>query len=213
MKPFLFFFLSLFPLFVVSQNDKKAKKLLDDLVIKMKSYENISIEFRLTIKNFSENISQDNNGTLLIQGEKYVSNFLGTTELFDGKKKYTIITEDKEITIENYDDKKENIFSPSKILISYTEDHHYKWDNLLYLSGKMIQFIKLKPIEKNSHIKEILVGVDNKTKNLHQIIQIEKDGTRSEFSVISFQTNQTLSNNPFIFVQDNYPNYYINRLD
>jgi len=213
MKQRIIIFLLLFPLFVVSQNDQKAKKLLDELIVKMKSYENISIEFRLTVKSFTKNISQDNNGTLLIEGEKYVSNFLGTTELFDGKKKYTITPEDQEITIEGYSTKKENLFSPSKILNSYTKDHSYKWDQLLYLSGKKIQFIKLKPIKENAHVKEILIGIDNTTKNLSQIIQIENDGTRTEFTVISFQANQTLSNNPFTFVQGNYPNYYINRLD
>jgi len=213
MKQLIITFLLLLPLFVVSQNDKKAKKLVDNLTEKMKSYDNISIEYRLTVKNFTENISQDNIGTLLIQGEKYVSIFLGTTELFDGKKKYTIIPEDREITIEKYDPKKENIFSPSKILTSFTEGYSYKWDNLLYLSGKTIQFVKLKPIEQDSNIKEMLIGVDNTTKNLHQIIQIAKDGTRTELSVISFKTNQNLSKNPFTFVESNYPDYYINRLD
>jgi len=213
MKRIIIFLLSLLPLFVVSQNDKKAKKLVDDLTEKMKSYENISIEFRYVVKNFTKDISQENNGNLTIEKEKYISNFLGTTELFDGKKKYTIIPEDREITIENYDPKKENMFSPSKILTSFTESYSYKWDNLLYLSGKTIQFVKLKPTDKNSDVKEILIGVDNTTKNLYQIIQIAKDGTRFELSVISFQTNQTFSSNPFIFVESKYPNYYINRLD
>jgi len=213
MKQLINIFLFLIPLFVVSQNDKKAQKLLDDLAVKIKSYDNISIEFRYTVKNFTKDIAQDNNGNLTIEKEKYISNFLGTTEIFDGKKKYTIIPEDQEITIESYDGKKENIFSPSKILTFYTEGYNYKWDNLLYLSGKNIQFVKLKPIDQNSDVKEILIGIDNKTKNLNQIIQISKDGTRSELSVISFQTNQTLSNNHFTFVQSNYPNYYINILD
>jgi len=213
MKQIIILFLLMFPLFVVSQNDKKAKELLDNFSTKIKSYDNVWVEFRYTVKNFTKDISQDNNGTLTIEKEKYISNFLGTTEIFDGKKKYTIIPEDREITIENYDSEKENMFSPSKIITFYTEGYHYKWDNLLYLSGKTIQFVKLKPIDKNSDIKEILIGVDNKTKNLHQIIQINKDGTRSELSVISFQTNKTLSNNHFTFVENNYPNYYINRLD
>jgi len=213
MKQIIIFILSLLPLFVVSQNDKKAKKLLDDLAIKIKSYNNVAIEFRYVVKNFTKDISQENNGNLTIEKEKYISNFLGTTELFDGKKKYTIIPEDREITIENYDPKKENMFSPSKILTFYTDGYHYQWDNLLYLSGKNVQFVKLKPTDKNSDVKEILIGVDNKTKNLYQIIQIAKDGTRSELSIISFQTNQTLSDNHFTFVEGRYPDYYINRLD
>ncbi len=211
-------FLSVIILTLVSflasgQDAQKAKKLLDEVAAKVKSYDNVSIEFRYTVKNLKENISQDSKGNLTLSGEKYISNFLGTTEMFDGKNKYTIIPEDEEITIETYDPKKENAFSPAKILTFYTKGYKYEWDKLLLLSGKKIQFIKLKPLDANSDVKEILLGIDNVTKNIYQLIQISKDGTRSELSIISFKPNQTLSENHFIFVESKYSNYYINRLD
>lgn len=200
-------------LFVNGQDAQKAKKLLDDVTAKVKSYDNIVIEFRYTVKNIQQNVSQDSKGNVTISGEKYISNFLGTTEMFDGKKKYTIIPEDEEITIESYDSKKENAISPSKILTFYNKGYTYSWDKLLLLSGKKIQFIKLKPTDTKSDIKEILLGVDNVTKNIYQLIQISKDGTRTELNIISFKTNQTLSENHFIFVESKYSNYYINKLD
>lgn len=199
--------------FANGQDAQKAKKLLDEVSAKVKSYESVSIEFRYTVKNLKENISQDSRGNVTISGEKYISDFLGTTEMFDGKKKYTIIPEDEEITIETYDPKKENAFSPSKMLTFYTKGYKYEWDNLLLLSGKKVQFVKLKPTDPKSEIKEILLGIDNVTKNIYKLIQISKDGTRSELSIISFKTNQALSENHFIFAESKYPNYYINRLD
>lgn len=150
---------------------------------------------------------------MTIKGDKYVSNFLGTTEMFDGAKKYTIIPEDEEITIESYNPKKDNVFSPSKVLTFYTKGYSYSWDKLLLISGKKVQFVKLVPTDPKSETKEILLGIDNLTKNIYQIIQVSKDGTRSELSIISFRTNQALSENHFIFVENKYPNYYINRLD
>ncbi len=211
---FLSFIMIFFVSFCVSGQDaQKAKKLLDEVSAKVKSYNNVSIDFRFTVKNLKDNVSQDSRGNVTISGEKYISNFLGTTEMFDGKKKYTIIPEDEEITIETYDPKKENAFSPSKILTFYTKGYKYEWDNLLLLSGKKVQFIKLKPTDTKSDIKEILLGIDNVTKNIYNLIQVSKDGTRSELSIISFKTNQTLSENHFIFVESKYPNYYINKLD
>jgi len=138
---------------------------------------------------------------------------MGTTEIFDGKKKYTIIPEDEEITIESYNPKKENVFTPSKMLTFYTKGYTYSWDKLLLLSGKKVQFVRLKPTDTDSEVKEILLGVDNATKNIYQLIQILKDGTRAELTVISFKPNQTLSENHFTFVESNYPNYYINKID
>src|SRR5690606_33754268 len=213
MKHLTIFILIFTSFFANGQDAQKAKKLLDEVSAKVKSYENVSIEFRYTVKNLQQNISQDSRGNVTISGDKYISNFLGTTEMFDGKKKYTIIPEDEEITIETYDPKKENVFSPSKILTFYTKGYKYEWDKLLLLSGKKIQFIKLKPLDTKSDVKEILLGIDNVTKNIYQLIQISKDGTRSELSIISFKPNQALSENHFIFVESKYSNYYINRLD
>lgn len=210
---FLSFIFLFTAFFTQAQDAQKAKKLLDEVSAKVKSYNNISIEFRYSIKNIQENISQDSKGNVTIQGDKYISNFLGTTEIFDGTKKYTIIPEDEEITIESYDVKKDNAFTPSKMLTFYTKGYAYTWDKLLLLSGKKVQFVKLKPTDPKSNIKEILLGIDNVTKNIYQLIQIDKDGTRSDLTIISFKTNQTLSENHFIFVESKYPNYYINRLD
>ena len=198
---------------VNGQDAQKAKKLLDEVSAKVKSYDNVSIEFRYTVKNLQQNISQDSKGNVTISGEKYISNFLGSTEMFDGKKKYTIIPEDEEITIETYDPKKENVFSPASMLTFYYKGYTYSWDKLLLLSGKKVQFIKLKPTSSESNLKEILLGIDNVTKNIYKLIQVSNDGTRSELSIISFKPNQALSENHFIFVESKYANYYINRLD
>ncbi len=211
-------FLTLLAIFFVSafasaQDAQKAKQLLDEVSAKVKSYDNVAIEFRYTVRNLKESLSQDSRGNVTIQEDKYVSNFLGTTEIFDGKKKYTIIPEDEEITIESYDPSDQNTFSPSKMLTFYTQGYTYSWDSLLLISGKKIQFVKLKPTDSKSEVKEILLGIDNITKNIYQLIQISKDGTRSELSIISFKPNQALSKNHFTFVANKYSNYYINRLD
>lgn len=210
---FLSFIFLFTAFFTQAQDAQKAKKLLDEVSAKVKSYNNISIEFRYSRKNIKENVSQDSKGNVTIQGDKYISNFLGTTEIFDGTKKHTIIPEDEEITIESYDVKKDNALTPSKMLTFYTKGYTYAWDKMLLLGGKKVQFVKLKPTDPKSNIKEILLGIDNVTKNIYQLIQIDKDGTRSDLTIISFKTNQTLSENHFIFVESKYPNYYINRLD
>ncbi len=213
MKRLTFYILIFTSVFVQAQDAQKAKKFLDEVSEKVKSYTNVSIEFRYTVKNLKENISQYSQGNVTIAGDKYISNFMGTTEIFDGKKKYTIIPEDEEITIESYNPKKENVFTPSKMLTFYTKGYTYSWDKLLLLSGKKVQFVRLKPTDTDSEVKEILLGVDNATKNIYQLIQILKDGTRAELTVISFKPNQTLSENHFTFVESNYPNYYINKID
>jgi hypothetical protein len=61
--------------------------------------------------------------------------------------------------------------------------------------------------------KEILLGIDTQTKNIYNLIEIGKKGTKTTLTVNSFKTNQPLSKNQFIFVESKYPKYYINKLD
>lgn len=211
---YLTLFILLFTsLFTQAQDAQKAKKLLDEVSAKIKSYDNISLEFRYSVTNLQEQFSQDSRGDLTVQGDKYVFNFMGTTEIFDGKKKYTIIPEDEEVSIENFDPKKDKNFTPSKMLTFFNSGYSYAWDKLLLLSGKKVQFIKLKPLDPKDERKEILLGVDNVTKNIYQLIETRKDGTRTELTVTSLKTNQPISKNHFTFAESKYPNYYINRID
>jgi outer membrane lipoprotein-sorting protein len=211
---YLTLFILLFTsLFTQAQDAQKAKKLLDEVSAKIKSYDNISLEFRYSVTNLKEQFSQDSRGDLTVQGDKYVFNFMGTTEIFDGKKKYTIIPEDEEVSIENFDPKKDKNFTPSKMLTFFNSGYSYAWDKLLLLSGKKVQFIKLKPLDPKDERKEILLGVDNVTKNIYQLIETRKDGTRTELTVTSLKTNQPISKNHFTFAESKYPNYYINRID
>lgn len=139
---------------------------------------------------------------------------MGTTRIFDGKKIYTIIPEDEEVIISNYDDQDENEITPSKMLTFFEEGYSYEMDIVQNYKGRKIQFLKLIPNEgTNDEIKEILLGVDQQTLHLHTLIQIQDNGTRTQIQVKSFKRNQPLSQKHFEFNEDKYSNYYINRLD
>ncbi|HKO77744.1 MAG TPA: outer-membrane lipoprotein carrier protein LolA, partial [Flavobacterium sp.] len=81
------------------------------------------------------------------------------------------------------------------------------------VGGKKIQYVKLTPTNAKDQRKEILVGIDSKTNNIYNVIEIAKKGTKTTLTVNSFKTNQTLPKNQFTFVASKYPNYYINKLD
>ena len=53
-----------------------GKALLDKVVSKAKSYKNMVIDFKYAINNTAENINQENKGTIVLQGNKYVLSFM-----------------------------------------------------------------------------------------------------------------------------------------
>lgn len=197
----------------VNAQDKKAKELLDDVTAKIKSYKNITIDFKYSLTNTKENINQESKGNVTLEGNKYVLNFMGATKIFDGKKTYTVVPEDEEVTISSANDNDEKSITPSKMLTFFNSGYKYSMDILQNVKGRKIQYIKLVPTNGKDQRKEVLLGIDIQTKHIYNLIEIGKNGTKTTLTVNSFKTNQPLSKNQFIFVASKYPNYYINKLD
>ena len=199
--------------FTANAQDKKAKDLLDQVTAKVKSYENIVIDFKYALNNSKENINQESKGNVTLKGNLYVLNLMGVTKMFDGKKIYTINPEDEEITVSKFNEKDDKDLSPSKLLTFFNSGYKFYWDITQNIKGRKIQYIKLVPTSGKDQRKEILLGVDSQTKNIYNLIEVGKNGTRTTLTVNSFKTNQPLSKNQFTFAESKYPNYIINRLD
>jgi outer membrane lipoprotein-sorting protein len=213
MKNFLSITLLLLLGFTTQAQDKRAKELLDEVTAKIKSYENIAIDFKYTLLNTKENINRESKGNVVLKEDMYVLNFMGVTKIFDGKKNYTIVPEDEEITISKHDDQDDNSITPSKMLTFFNTGYKFYWDIVQDNKGRKIQYIKLIPLSAKDQRKEILLGIDVQTKNIYNLIEMGKNGTKTTLTVNSFKTNQPLSKNQFTFAQSKYPNYYINKLD
>ena len=198
---------------VTSYSQESGKTLLKEVSDKVNSYENISIDFKYILENTSENIQQETRGDVVLQGDKYKLNILGVTRLFDGKTMYNISPEDEEVTISKQSDDDEDIIAPSKMLSFYENGYTSSMDIIQDIKGRKIQYVKLIPIDSNSEINYILLGIDSQTKHIYNLIQIGKNGTKTTLTVNSFKTNEPLSKTLFTFDANKYKDYYINNLD
>ena len=204
-----------FFLTISSLKAQNTQSLLSEVSNKVKSYENIQIDFKYSLENTRENVKQDTRANITLKGDNYVLNMLGVTRIFDGKTIYTIVPEDEEVTISNYSKKEDKSISVSEMLTFYENGYTYKMDIQQNIRGRKIQFIKLSPIDSNTEIKNILLGIDMQTKHIYKLIQVDSSGTSYTITVNSFKTNQPISQNLFIFDEEKYTNqgYYINKLE
>ena len=196
-----------------SQDSKKAEVLLNEVYNKAQAYQNISVDFKYVLENTSEGIKQETRGDVVMKGDKYLLNILGMTRLFDGEKLFTISPEDEEVTVSSDNSEDENSITPSKMMSFYKDGYRYEMDIIQDIRGRKIQFIKLNPIDTNSEIKEILLGIDAKTKHIYRLIEVGKNGTKTILTVNSFKTNEPISKTLFTFDESKYKQYYINKLD
>lgn len=208
---------SLFPLAVFSvgllaygQSTSQAKALLDEVYNKITNYTTMYIEFTATLENAEADLTQKTQGMLTISGEKYVLNYVGAKQLYDGKKRYTIVPENQEVTIETTDEA-EDVIGPSQMLTFYRTGHTYAWDALQTLEGRTIQYIKLAPMDSNTAISSILLGVDMQTKHIYNLIQTGDNGTQTNITIDTFKTNLPVSQSLFTFNEQQYQDegYYI----
>lgn len=198
---------------VFSQNGVSAKKLLDGVSNKMSAYNNVFVDFDYVLDNKSEDVQQEMSGDVVMQGDKYVVNLFGSTQIFDGSKTYTIIPENEEVNISDADIDSDNTFTPSKFYSFYENGYTYFLDEIKKVNGKQIQFVKLIPIDSNSEIDSILVGIDLRTEHIYQIIEIGKNKTQTILTAKEIKIDQNLDSSMFRFNEKKYTelNYMINK--
>ncbi len=197
-----------------AQSDVKAKQLLDKVSEKMNTYENIYVKFKYKLDNTEENVHQETRGDVTMKGDLYNVNFLGVNQLFDGKKIYTIISEDEEVNISSTDNEDSSTLTPSKFFSFYKNGFTYSWGALKNMSGRKIQYVKLIPIDSNSEISNVQLGVDVKTNHIYRLVETGNNSTVTTLTITQFNANQPLSSKLFVFDEARYKKegYIINRL-
>ena len=214
MKNILLFtltFITFFP--ASSQNGVAAKKLLDDVSSKMKSYDNIYIAFDYVLENKEADVEQVFDGDVILHGDQYVVNLFDTTIIFDGKYSYTIIPENEEVNIAKLDVENNEIISPSSLLTFYKNGYTFSYGKKENVNGKQIQYIDLVPIDTNSEVILVQVGIEKQKLHLYSVREIGNNETNTTITINKLKINQKLDKNIFRFDEQKYKKdqYTINR--
>lgn len=192
-----------------AQSEVKAKSLLDEVSLKMGGYENMYIGFSQTLSNEDAGIKEGDEppirGEINLKGEKYSLNYLGNQFIYDGLKLHVINHDEKEISISDTDLSDDDGFIyPSKLLTFYQEGYNLEMGKTVNIKGRKIQFVTLNPIDSNSDIIKVELGIDAKTKHIYKLLQTGANSSKTTFTITTFRRNQTLSENFFMFDKQKY---------
>lgn len=177
----------------------------------MSAYNNMYLGFSQTLSNEEAGINEGDEppirGEINLKKEKYSLNYLGNQFIFDGSKLYVINNEEKEVSITDGDlDADDGFIYPSKLLTFYKEGYNFEMGKLMNIKGRKIQFVTLNPIDSNSDIIKVELGIDAKTKHIYKLIQTGSNGAKTSFTITSFKSNQPLSDSFFSFDKQKYLN-------
>jgi hypothetical protein len=147
-----------------------------------------------------------------IQGDNYLLNFMGITQICDSNNIYSIVPENEEVIISSIEEEEEQTIKPSKLLNFYRKGYLILWDKLQSDYKSKIQFVKLIPSNSNSDIDYLLLGINISNDNISKLIEIGKNKTKTILSVDSIVFDPVLEKDIFIFNENNYKDYYIEKL-
>jgi len=221
-KTLLLLILILNSLMITSQNDPQAEDLLNKVSENIKTYESMYININHNLSNEEEDIDQTNKVSFVKKGDKYNVKWNNITFIYDGKKLYTINPDDEEVTISTEDLDEESTITPNKILTFFENGYEFKMDIIQDVNvvdyyeqrtRKLLQYIKLIPIDSDSEIDFILLAIEKKYNRIYKSIEKGKNGTTTTYTITSFEVDLPLKDDLFLFNKKNYKDYYINDID
>ena len=201
------FALLLMPFMVMSQSHEEAKKLLNQVYESTLALESQHILFTNTIEVPSNGgiKKRSSKGELFAIGEKVRVKTDAFEFLSNGSKAYLIYPDDEEIEVAATDE--EASLSPADILKNYQNGYSYKMAGRATEQGKVVQYIRLKPIS-SEEIKEILIGVNMKTMLLDNYTQFGNNGSNNIFSVDNYEVNAPLDPELFNINAQEFSGFY-----
>ena len=173
---YILLFLLFNTLIISSQNDPQAEDLLNKVSENIKAYESMYININHNLSNEEEDINQTNKVSFVKKGDKYNVKWNDITFLYDGEKLYTINPDDEEVTISTEDLDEETTITPNKILTFFEEGYEFKMDITQDVTvvdyyeqrtRKLLQYIKLIPIDSESEIDFILLAIEKKNNSMY----------------------------------------------
>ncbi|MBS1752389.1 MAG: outer membrane lipoprotein carrier protein LolA [Bacteroidetes bacterium] len=186
-------------------NDPDAKKILESVTSKFKSYRTVKALFQLQIENSAGKVQGTKKGTAYMKGNKYKLELNDQIIFCDGSKVWTYDKSSNEVQVSKVDPSG-NSFTPQKIFTNFFDkDFLYKLNGDKKLGAKIAQEIELTPTDKNKAFFKILAYIDKKSKNIISTKVFEKNGNRYSYSITSLVPNSNLEDNLFIFDASKYP--------
>ena len=185
----------------IGNSDPEAKKILDAVSAKFKTFKSVQSNFNLKIENAANKLMGNKTGTVFMKGTKYRIKVAGQDIFCDGSNVWTVDAAAKEITLTKLETSN-NTITPQKLFTNfYDKDFLYKLNS----DVKGIQEIELTPIDKTKLFHKVIVFINKTAKTITSTKIFEKAGNRYTYTVSKMNTTTNITAATFLFNQKNYP--------
>jgi outer membrane lipoprotein carrier protein len=189
----------------LGKNDPDAKKILDEVSAKIKSFKSVKASFTLSIEDAKGKSQGVKQGSFFQKGTQYHISITGQEIFCDGKTSWTYDKSTNEVTITKVDQSVKTI-SPEKFFTDfYDKDFLYKLNGNVKQGAKELQEIELTPTDKTKTFFKVLLYIDVKTKTMYSIKSLEKNGTKYTLTINTLNGSSILTDAQLVFDKSKYP--------
>lgn len=195
-----------------SRNDPEAKKILDAVSAKFKSFATVQAAFTYKVESAAGKILSSKTGTITMKGTKYRLNFSGQEIICNGTTVWNIDKAANEVTI-NTLDASSGMITPQKLFSNfYDKDFLYVLNGEKKAGAKWVQEIQLTPVDKSKNFHTVFLQIDKTAKTMYSTRVLENAGNRYSYTVNSMKTNVPAADAIFAFDKAKYPGINIEDL-
>ena len=188
-----------------AKSDPEAKKILDAVSAKFKTFSTVNASFSYKVENASGKLLSTQTGTVMMKGTKYKVNFSGQEIFSNGTTVWNYDKSANEVTVSDLDASSGNL-TPQKLFSNfYDKDFLYILNGEKKVGNKTLQEIELTPVDKSKPYHKVYLQVDKAAKTIYSTKVLENAGNRYIYTVTSMKTNTAIADNTFVFDKSKYP--------
>ncbi|MDO6429889.1 outer membrane lipoprotein carrier protein LolA [Flavitalea sp. BT771] len=189
----------------LGKNDPEAKKVLDGLSAKLKSYKAVQSNFTLKVEDAKGKLQGTKSGIVYVKGSRYHISITGQEVFSDGKDVWTYDKSSNEVTITKSDPSVATI-SPEKFFTNfYDKDFLYKLNGEAKVGGRVVQEIELTPVDKTKSFYKALLYIDKAQHSLVSVKWFDKGGNHYTLDTSKLNGNAPLTDAQLAFNKAKYP--------
>lgn len=190
----------------LGKSDPDAKKVLDALSAKLRSYTAVQSSFTLKVMDSKGALEGSKSGTIMLKGNRYHINIPGGQDIYcDGKDVWTYDKNSNETTITKNDPSTQTL-SPDKIFTNfYDKDFLYKLNGDSKIGTRTVQEVELTPVDKTKTFFKALLEIDKKTHTLVSVRWFDKSGNRYSLDISKLNGNAPVTDAQLAYNKAKYP--------
>ncbi len=188
-----------------TKNDPDAKKLLDAVSARFKTYSSPQASFTYKVENAQGKALSTKRGTVTMKGAKFHVSMDGMEIFSDGKTVWNYDKSANEVTVNNLNEGGSGM-TPQKIFTNfYDKDFYYKLNGTKKEAGKTLAEVELTPTDKTRPYHKVYVLVDKASNSIYSARFLEKSGGRYSYTINSLKGTSSATDTQFVFNKAKYP--------